>query len=817
MVKYTFKFYYEKKPDETVTWKDTDNIFEPFKEYSKKIKENKDELIFFYKGLSFKYKDCEKKTFKDEVFSEINPDNTINIIVFPFRKTLRNKIPEETAKKLEPENKIQEISSPLSSSSPIKKQTNDSLSKTIPNINEIEKENEVKNEEKQFYNDILCPYCLSTAIIENTEDTEKKFLKLNIINCNNFHRIKNITYDQFESLESFPNAKCEICSAYKYQVNTPPKSNYVLCECGSYYCGNDCLSHSTHKQVEIENKNYKCVIHDTKFNSYCMDCNINLCESCYGNHYEGHEILNFQHLKPTSDYIETITKEVEEHKKVLTEFIQNSKKLFEDIINDIESYINKYIIIERTFLQRYNKGKGNLNFQLLQNIRNKKLFENYIFNDLKNFNSNQNLKNLNDIYKEIYNGKKDIKIKEDKIIKDDKINEITIKYKLKDKGVNKNIKLLDPLFIDYNKTILDLYIDDNKQPELKECFYAGSKGEITVKLKEKEIEIEKGKEKVKKHITNMAYMFNNCQDIVSIDFSKFDTTNITSMESLFQLCPFKEIKGIENWNTTNVTSMKAMFSKCINLETFPDMKNWDTSNLKDISLLFNGCISLKSIINFPKWKTPNLIDMSYMFSRCSKIEEIHNLKFNTSNVTNMCGIFNKCEQLTKISDISGWKTANVTDISILFQFCSSLKKVPDISYWNSSKFKDISGVFSECEKLVSLPNIGKWNTSEVECMCGLFNECANLTKIPDISSWNTSKVKDMSGMFCSCSKIENIPDLSKWKIPKVTDMSYMFDGCSSLKNISSIQNWDVQHVKDKSNAFAGCSNINSKIIEKWKQ
>ena len=526
MVKYTFKFYYEKKPDETVTWKDTDNIFEPFKEYSKKIKENKDELIFFYKGLSFKYKDCEKKTFKDDVFSEINPDNTINIIVFPFRKTLRNKIPEETTKKLEPENKIQEISSPLSSSAPIQKQTNDSLSKTIPNINEIEKEkekeNEVKDEEKQFYNDILCPYCLSTAIIENTEDPKKKILKLNIINCNNFHKIKNITYDQFELLESFQNAKCEICSAYKYQINTPPKSNYFFCECGNYYCGDDYISHSTHKRVEIENKNYKCIIHDTKFNSYCMDCNSNLCESCFGNHNEGHFIINFQHLKPTSDYIEKITKEVEEQKKVLIEFIQNSKKLFENIINDIESYINKYIIIERTFLKRYNKGNGNLNFQLLQNIRNKKLFENYIFNDLKNFNSYKNFDKLNAIYTEIYNGKKDI-ITGETNKNEDTENEITIKYKLKDKGVNKNIKLLDPLFIDNNKNILDLYIDDKKQPELKEYFYAGNKGEITVKLKEKE----------KKHITNMAYMFNNCQDIVSIDFSKFDTTNITSMESLF--------------------------------------------------------------------------------------------------------------------------------------------------------------------------------------------------------------------------------------------------------------------------------------------
>ena len=812
MTEYKFKYHFEKKPDEIIIWKNSNNIIEPFKDYSRRIKENKDELLFFYKGFSFKYKDCEKNSkFKDEVFSDINPNTIINIIVFPLRKTFKKKELEEQQKNLESSNKNAILSTSLVSlsSSPLTKEEEQKGNSSQGNYSSSEEkkieQKEKKDEGKTTYNDILCPYCLSTAILENVDKT----LKFNIINCKNFHRIKNITYDQFESVDSFPIAKCASCSIYKNQA-TPPRDRFYACECGNYYCENCLTTHGEqHKKVEIENKNYKCILHDRIFNSYCLDCNVNLCDLCSQSHNKDHtEILNFQHLKPNRDYINKITKAVENQKEILNTFIKNSRKLFEDIINDIENYVNKYIIIERTLLNRYNNGTGNLNFQLLQNIRNYKLFhENYIFDNLNIFNIDENSKNLNylnQIFMKIREGKKDIKINEDKIIKNDLNNEMTIKYKLKNKGYNKNIKLFDPLFIDYNKNNLTLIIDGKQEKELKEYHYAGQKEEITVKIIEKN------------PVTNMSFMFNNCQELETIDFSKWKTINITNMESLFQLCPLKEIVGISDWDTTNVISMKGMFSKCVNLEKIPDMTAWKTPNLKDISLLFNGCLSLKSKINFPKWKTPNLEDMSYLFSRCSKVTEIHNLgKLNTSNVKNMCGIFNKCEELIKLPDISSWKTQNVTDISIIFQFCSNLKSCPDISNWNSAKFKDISGVFSECGSLESLPNIGKWNTSEVECMCGLFNECNALKKLPDISKWKTSKVKDLSGMFCGCSKIETIPNLSGWDTSNVSDMSYLFDGCSELKDISSIQKWKMNKVEDKKDALNGCSKIDSKVINEW--
>ena len=802
MPKFTFKFHFEKKPDEIINWNDSDHISQPFKDYSRKINENKEDLIFYYKGSSFKYQDCEKNSlFKNEMFSEINPNKTINIIAFPLRKTKKH----PPALKLSIENKVQNALVPLNQIKNEEIKTapkqNEKASSSISNIEEkIRKPTEI---EKQYFNDILCPYCLTTSIIENDG------IKLNIINCENFHRISNITYDRFEEVDTFPNAKCGACSVYKSQYDTPGVKFYN-CSCGIYLCPECYTRHKNHIKIELENKNYHCLIHDKNFKSYCLDCNKNLCESCSDSHPKEHEVLLYFALKPKEDYIRNLNQEVEKQKKVLDEFIKNLEKLFDDIKNEIKTYVNDYILIEKTLLNRYNKNS--VNFQIIQNIRNKKIFyENTIFKSLNDFNgidkSNMldSLKNIYSIYYKIDITKKEQKIIED-LPKAKSQNEMTIKYKFNKDRINKNVKLFDSIFVDNNRDKLTLLVNGKEEKQLIEYYNNASNIEdLNVTIKEK------------KSVTNMSYMFNNCKDLVSIDTKNWDTTNITNMESLFQLCPFEAIPDISLWKTPNLKNMKAMFSKCISLKSMPEMAKWNTNNVTDMSLLFNGCISIEAIPKFPIWNTQNVEDMSYMFSRCKKLNNLHNIgKLSTVKVKNMCGIFNRCEELSPLPDISKWNTSNVEDISIIFQFCSKLEQFPDNLYkWNLGKVKDMSGVFSECSNVKKLPNIGRWNPPLVESMCGLFNGCTSLTEIPDISKWNTSNVTDMSGMFCDCEELTKIPNLSGWKTSNVTDMSYMFENCKKLKDISSIKGWDIKKVTNKTDAFEGCTEIKKNKDDEW--
>ena len=45
----------------------------------------------------------------------------------------------------------------------------------------------------------------------------------------------------------------------------------------------------------------------------------------------------------------------------------------------------------------------------------------------------------------------------------------------------------------------------------------------------------------------------------------------------------------------------------------------------------------------------------------------------------MSCMFDDCEKLTSLPDISNWDTSNVTDMSKMFHSCKSLVSLPDIS------------------------------------------------------------------------------------------------------------------------------------------
>ena len=104
---------------------------------------------------------------------------------------------------------------------------------------------------------------------------------------------------------------------------------------------------------------------------------------------------------------------------------------------------------------------------------------------------------------------------------------------------------------------------------------------------------------------------------------------------------------------------------------------------------------------------------------------------------------------------------NVINMSWMFNGCNSLSSLPDISKWNTSNVNDMSWMFYDCNSLSSLPDISKWNTSNVINMSHMFSGCNSLSSLPDISKWNTSYVNDMNSMFSGCKYSLNIP--SKFK------------------------------------------------------
>ena len=69
------------------------------------------------------------------------------------------------------------------------------------------------------------------------------------------------------------------------------------------------------------------------------------------------------------------------------------------------------------------------------------------------------------------------------------------------------------------------------------------------------------------NITNCNSLFEECSNIMSLDFTNFDTSNVNDMAGMFSKCrKLKEIKGINKFITNKVTNMAAMFQLCKDLE-----------------------------------------------------------------------------------------------------------------------------------------------------------------------------------------------------------------------------------------------------------
>ena len=141
------------------------------------------------------------------------------------------------------------------------------------------------------------------------------------------------------------------------------------------------------------------------------------------------------------------------------------------------------------------------------------------------------------------------------------------------------------------------------------------------------------------------------------------------------------------------------------------------------------------------------------FCELNLLERIEGLEhLNTSQVTDMGGMFSGCKSLTAL-DLSSFDTSQVGDMGSLFSGCGSLTSL-DLSSFNTSKVTKMGGMFSGCESLTSL-DLSSFDTSQVTDMWGMFYSCKSLTAL-DLSSFDTSNVTDMRGMFSGCESLTTI-------------------------------------------------------------
>ena len=167
----------------------------------------------------------------------------------------------------------------------------------------------------------------------------------------------------------------------------------------------------------------------------------------------------------------------------------------------------------------------------------------------------------------------------------------------------------------------------------------------------------------------------------------------------------------------------------------------------------------------------------YYLKSLKHIEGFEHL--NTSQVTDMSGMFSGCESLTSL-DLTSFDTSKVTDMRWMFFDCESLTAL-DLSSFNTSEVTGMSGMFYDCESLTAL-DLSSFNTSEVTDMSYMFFGCSSLTAL-NLSSFDTSKVAEMNELLSSCRQLKSI-SFGKIQLQEGAELQEVFSNCPSLTQIT---------------------------------
>ena len=152
----------------------------------------------------------------------------------------------------------------------------------------------------------------------------------------------------------------------------------------------------------------------------------------------------------------------------------------------------------------------------------------------------------------------------------------------------------------------------------------------------------------------------------------FKTYAPTSLKEFFYNCTSLEtISGLEYLNTANVTDMGNMFQNCNNLKSL-DLTKFNTEKVTDMNAMFQNCRTLKSL-DLTKLNTEQVTNMNSMFLACWALESLDLTKLNTAKVTDMSFMFDQCYDLTTIYASDNFKTEKVEKSDLMFMQCFKLK------------------------------------------------------------------------------------------------------------------------------------------------
>ena len=238
------------------------------------------------------------------------------------------------------------------------------------------------------------------------------------------------------------------------------------------------------------------------------------------------------------------------------------------------------------------------------------------------------------------------------------------------------------------------------------------------------------------------------KNVLEIDLSNFDTSNVTDMSYMFYGMSNLTTLDLSNFNTSQVTDMKYMFTYMFNLTTL-DLSSFNTFKVTDMNHMFSATRNLTTL-NLSNFDTSKVINMQYMFSGMFNLTTLNLSNFDTSKVTDMRAMFGGMHSLTALN-LSNFDTSKVTDMSHMFFGMRNVTTL-DLSNFDTSKVTDMSRMFSDMHNVTTL-DLSNFDTSNVTDMSFMFypqDEDKLKDKLETIyvnNDFNTAKLINFIWMF----------------------------------------------------------------------
>lgn len=277
--------------------------------------------------------------------------------------------------------------------------------------------------------------------------------------------------------------------------------------------------------------------------------------------------------------------------------------------------------------------------------------------------------------------------------------------------------------------------------------------------------------------TSLGYAFSRCKSLTDLDLSALDTSSVRSFADVFQDCSSLRSVNLTGWNTSRGNNFSQMFIHCASLEEL-DVSSFKTSASTSFEQMFYGCSSLRSL-DLSHFDTGSATTFASMFYNCASLATLDVLMFDTTSATDLSQAFYGCKSLTEL-DLSRASTAKVQTFYGMFSGCSGLKRI-DLSLFDTSSAVSLSYLFADCSKLEAVNVVGI-NTSSVIDFNHMFSGCTSLASL-DLSSFDTAAAKNLSYLFYGCSSLAAL-DLSSFDTANVETMADLFTGCSKLAEVT---------------------------------